>query len=58
MARHENFWGYKNKLKYKYERVEGPVTTYTMSKEELEKYLKDLEKKHSNKHFLYKHLLK
>ena len=29
-----------------------------MSKEELEKYLKDLEKKHSNKHFLYKHLLK
>ena len=40
MARHENFWGYKNKLKYKYERVEEPVTTYTMSKEELEKYLK------------------
>ena len=58
MARHENFWGYKSKLKYKYKRVEEPVTTYTMSKEELEKYLKDLEKKHSNKHFLYKHLLK
>ena len=33
-------WGqYDNKLKYKY-RKEEPITTYKLSKEELEQYLK------------------
>lgn len=54
----EHFWGYKLKLKYEYEREEEPVKSYTLTKEELEKYLEDLEKKHKNKHYLHKHLLK
>lgn len=47
---YKNEWGREIKLKYKYENKENPVKRYKMSKKELEEYLKELEKRHSNKH--------
>ena len=44
--------GREIKLKYKYENKQNPVKKYKMSKKELEEYLKELEKRHSNKHQL------
>ena len=44
--------GREIKLKCKYENKENPVKRYKMSKKELEEYLNELEKRHSNKHQL------
>ena len=41
---YKNEWGREIKLKYKYENKENPVKSYKMSKKELEKCLKELEK--------------
>lgn len=49
---YKNEWGREIKLKYKYENKQNPVKKYKMSKKELEEYLKELEKRHSNKHQL------
>ena len=49
---YKNEWGKEIKLKYKYENKQNPVKKYKMSKKELEEYLKELEKRHSNKHKL------
>ena len=49
---YKNEWGREIKLQYKYENKQNPVKKYKMSKKELEEYLKELEKRYSNKHQL------
>lgn len=47
---YKTVWGKELKLKYEYEKKDNPVKKYKMSKNELNDYLKELEKRHSNKH--------
>ena len=49
---YKTVWGRELKLKYEYEKKENPVKKYKMSKNELKDYLKELDKRHSNKHQL------